>query len=72
MTTAATTAATSAPQNLDPEGGGGPRGGTSLVTIDGNEAVARVAYRLSEVIAIYPITPATPMGEWADSWSAAG
>jgi pyruvate-ferredoxin/flavodoxin oxidoreductase len=43
-----------------------------VVTIDGNEAVARVAYRLSEVIAIYPITPATPMGEWADSWSAAG
>ena len=42
------------------------------VCIDGNEAVARVAYRLSEVIALYPITPATPMGEWADSWSAAG
>jgi len=40
--------------------------------IDGNEAVARVAYRLSEVIALYPITPATPMGEWADGWSAAG
>ena len=39
--------------------------------IDGNEAVARVAYRLSEVIALYPITPATPMGEWADGWSAA-
>jgi len=42
------------------------------VCIDGNEAVARVAYRLSEVIALYPITPATPMGEWADGWSAAG
>lgn len=39
--------------------------------IDGNEAVARVAYRLSEVIALYPITPATLMGEWADGWSAA-
>ena len=42
------------------------------LTIDGNEAAARVAYRLSEVIAIYPITPATPMAEAADSWSAAG
>jgi pyruvate-ferredoxin/flavodoxin oxidoreductase len=41
-------------------------------TIDGNEAVARVAYQLNEVIAIYPITPASPMGEWADAWSAAG
>jgi pyruvate-ferredoxin/flavodoxin oxidoreductase len=43
---------------------------TQFATIDGNEAVARVAYRLSEVIAIYPITPATPMGEWSDAWSA--
>ncbi len=40
--------------------------------IDGNEAVARVAHRLSEVIAIYPITPASPMGELADTWSAEG
>jgi pyruvate-ferredoxin/flavodoxin oxidoreductase len=36
-------------------------------TIDGNEAAAWVAYRASEVIAIYPITPATPMGELADT-----
>ena len=42
------------------------------VTIDGNEAVAAVAHKLSEVIAIYPITPSTPMGELADAWSAAG
>ncbi|HUF01191.1 MAG TPA: pyruvate:ferredoxin (flavodoxin) oxidoreductase [Gaiellaceae bacterium] len=41
-------------------------------TIDGNEAAAWVAYRASEVIAIYPITPATAMGELADSWSAQG
>jgi len=41
-------------------------------TIDGNEGAAWVAYRASEVIAIYPITPATPMGELADSWSAQG
>jgi pyruvate-ferredoxin/flavodoxin oxidoreductase len=40
--------------------------------IDGNEAAARVAYKLSEVIAIYPITPSSPMGEQADAWSAAG
>jgi hypothetical protein len=37
---------------------------------DANEAVARVAYAVSEVIAIYPITPASPMGEYADSWQA--
>jgi len=42
------------------------------ITVDGNEAVAAVAHRLSEVIAIYPITPATSMGELADAWSAAG
>lgn len=42
------------------------------VTIDGNEAVAVVAHALSEVIAIYPITPSTSMGELADSWSAQG
>jgi pyruvate-ferredoxin/flavodoxin oxidoreductase len=39
-------------------------------TMDGNEAVAYVAYRVSEVIAIYPITPSSPMGEWADAWAA--
>src|SRR5215470_13021251 len=42
------------------------------VTIEGNEAAANVAHKLSEVIAIYPITPSTPMGELADTWSAAG
>ncbi len=41
-------------------------------TLDGNEAVARVSYKLSEVVAIYPITPSSPMGEWADAWAAAG
>jgi pyruvate-ferredoxin/flavodoxin oxidoreductase len=41
-------------------------------TIDGNEAAARVAYQLNEVIALFPITPASPMGESADAWSAAG
>lgn len=40
--------------------------------LDANEAVARVAYALNEVIAIYPITPASPMGEWADTWAAGG
>ena len=41
-------------------------------TLDGNEAAARVAHALSEVIAIYPITPSSAMGESADAWSAAG
>jgi len=45
---------------------------TSTACIDGNEAAARVAYSLSEVVAIYPITPASPMGEHADAWAAAG
>ena len=44
----------------------------SLKTIDGNEAAARVAHRLNEVIAIYPITPSSPMGELADLYSAHG
>ena len=43
-----------------------------MVTIDGNEAAAYVAYRLSEVVAIYPITPSSPMGEHADAWAAEG
>ncbi len=45
---------------------------TQVSTVDANEAVARVAYALNEVIALYPITPATPMGEWADQWAADG
>ena len=40
-----------------------------FITMDGNEAVAYVAYRVNEVIAIYPITPSSPMGEWADQWA---
>jgi pyruvate-ferredoxin/flavodoxin oxidoreductase len=43
-----------------------------IVTVDGNEAVASVAHRTNEVIAIYPITPASPMGELADAWSVQG
>jgi pyruvate-ferredoxin/flavodoxin oxidoreductase len=43
-----------------------------IVTVDGNEAAASVAFRTNEVIAIYPITPASPMGELSDDWSAAG
>ena len=46
--------------------------GDGWVSVDGNEAAARVAHRLNEVVAIYPITPASPMGELADTWSAAG
>ncbi|HEX9867013.1 MAG TPA: pyruvate:ferredoxin (flavodoxin) oxidoreductase [Candidatus Tectomicrobia bacterium] len=43
-----------------------------MLTLDGNEAAASVAYQLNDVIAIYPITPASPMGEWADQWAAEG
>jgi pyruvate-ferredoxin/flavodoxin oxidoreductase len=43
-----------------------------VVIVDGNEAAARVAHRTSEVIAIYPITPSSAMGELADAWSASG
>ena len=42
------------------------------VIMDGNEAAASVAYRLSEVVAIYPITPSSPMAEWADQWRSEG
>ncbi len=45
---------------------------STWLTIDANEAVAAVAHRLSEVIAIYPITPSSSMGELADEWSSAG
>src|SRR5437764_3624899 len=41
-------------------------------TLEGNERVATVAHAVSEVIAIYPITPSTPMGELSDAWSATG
>jgi pyruvate-ferredoxin/flavodoxin oxidoreductase len=41
-------------------------------TIDANEAAARVAYRLNEVMAIYPITPSSPMAEWCDQWVSEG
>ncbi len=41
-------------------------------TIDGNQAAATVAHKLNEVIAIYPITPSSTMGEWADEWSSRG
>ncbi|HVQ29390.1 MAG TPA: hypothetical protein VMV21_07425, partial [Vicinamibacteria bacterium] len=43
-----------------------------VVTVDGNEAAASVAHRLSEVIAIYPITPSSAMGELADEWAVEG
>jgi len=43
-----------------------------MITIDGNEATAMMAHKLSEVIAIYPITPSSPMGEHSDAWSSQG
>jgi pyruvate-ferredoxin/flavodoxin oxidoreductase len=46
----------------------GPK--SSSIVVDGNEAAARVAYQLSEVMAIYPITPSSPMAEHAEAWAA--
>ena len=43
-----------------------------IITVDGNEAAASVAHRVSEVIAIYPITPSSAMGELTDEWSTRG
>ena len=43
-----------------------------FATLDGNEAAASVAYRLTETVAIYPITPSSPMAEWCDQWSSEG
>jgi pyruvate-ferredoxin/flavodoxin oxidoreductase len=48
------------------------KNGRVKVTIDGNEAAAYVGHKVNEVIAIYPITPSSNMGEWADEWSAQG
>lgn len=42
------------------------------IMIDGNEAAAHIAFKCSEVVAIYPITPSSGMGEWADDWAAKG
>ncbi|MGE0074997.1 MAG: pyruvate:ferredoxin (flavodoxin) oxidoreductase [Sphaerochaetaceae bacterium] len=47
-------------------------GNKKMVTIDGNTAAAHVAYAYSDVAAIYPITPSSPMGEYADSWASTG
>src|ERR1043165_217652 len=44
----------------------------SMAIMDGNEAAARIAFKTNEVIAIYPITPSTAMGELSDAWAAAG
>jgi pyruvate-ferredoxin/flavodoxin oxidoreductase len=44
--------------------------GSRMITVDGNEAAASSAFRTNEVIAIYPITPSSNMGEWADEWAA--
>ena len=45
---------------------------STKMTIDGNTAAAHIAYALSEVAAIYPITPSSPMAENADEWATAG
>jgi len=57
------------PNDEEAAGGTMPR---IKVTLDGNEAVAYVAYHVSEIAAIYPITPSSPMGESSDAWSSVG
>ena len=44
----------------------------NFVTVDGNEAAAHIAYEFTEIAAIYPITPSSPMAEHTDAWSAKG
>ncbi|MCK5783014.1 MAG: hypothetical protein KAH06_01090, partial [Desulfobacterales bacterium] len=44
----------------------------TMITVDGCEAAAHVAYAMSDVANIYPITPSSPIGETADEWAAAG
>ncbi len=45
---------------------------SKYLNMDGNQAAATIAHQCNEIIAIYPITPASPMGEWADEWSTHG
>src|SRR6266853_3619339 len=49
-----------------------PAKAVDFKTLDGNEAAAHVAYRLNEVMAIYPITPSSPIAEWCDQWASEG
>ena len=56
---------------LAPAAQGGVKTAT-FKTLDGNEAAAYVAYRLNEVMAIYPITPSSPIAEWCDQWASEG
>lgn len=61
-----------AEQTLEKEKAGVKKMDKKFITMDANEAVAYVAYRVNECIAIYPITPSSPMGEWADEWASQG
>src|SRR5215203_1175591 len=54
----------------DPEVQPAPqRKAAGIEIMDGNQAAAHIAYKTSEICAIYPITPSSSMGEWADEWS---
>src|SRR5574343_133379 len=59
-------------QVLEKEKSGAKNMEKSFVTMDGGEAVAHIAFRINECIAIYPITPSSTMGEWADEWASQG
>ncbi len=58
--------------NLDSQGGDASSAKKKFSIMDGNEAAAYIAYKCSEVCAIYPITPSSSMGEWSDEWSSDG
>ncbi|MGH1506366.1 MAG: pyruvate:ferredoxin (flavodoxin) oxidoreductase [Acidimicrobiales bacterium] len=66
------TTSSTTPNRMPDAASNQPGSSVDLVVVDGNEAAARIAHKLSEVIAIYPITPASPMGELSDAWSDAG
>src|SRR5687768_12215953 len=57
---------------IGPDALGGHMATAGTTTVDGNEAAASIAHKLSEIIAIYPITPSSAMGESADQWSSEG
>lgn len=58
--------------NLNTQGAGALPAKMKFSVMDGNEAAAYIAYKCSEVCAIYPITPSSSMGEWSDEWSSDG
>jgi hypothetical protein len=69
---AAATAAAPATNGAPAAANGAAKPAPKVAAVDGNEATARIAYSMSDVSFIYPITPATPMGEAVDQWATEG